>query len=745
MRGLAEDQIPRRTLSVSGGPLAIALLWFLWPAYGGAYWQRVFFDNSLTPDRYYYSSGTAAKPSTLSLVEGKLPVDTVHFLTPPNALRLEWKSTAGGFWEAEVHLDRWRNQEIDFPGDTLSFWCYSSEPVTGSQMPRLQLNDAAGGFTAPLNPAGLVERIPAGKWVRLSFPLRRFAVASLQPFQPRKIANVAFLQGAADGASHTLIIDEIGIDPAQAAPPARLDAPTGLRAKGYERHIDLSWTAAKSPAVARYVIYRSFDGADYRPVGIQEPGFNRYADSLGEAGRKAYYKVSASDREYRESPLSEVAAASTRALSDDELLTMVEEASSRYYWEHAHPDAGMALENIPGDANLVATGASGFGIMALLVGAERGFVPREQAVARMTRIARFLEKADRYHGAWPHFLDGRTGKTIPLFGKYDNGGDLVETAFLVQGLLAARQYFRLNNQAESALRARITKLWETVEWDWYRRTPNSDFLYWHWSPDYAWHINHKLIGWNETMIVYLLAIASPTHPVPGSLYYSGWASQSEEAQRYRRGWGETNEGDHYANGRTYYGIRLDIGVGSGGPLFFTHYSFLGFDPRGWRDRFTNYFRNNRDLALINHAYAIANPKGYPGYSEQCWGLTASDDPWGYSAHAPNQASDNGTITPTGALASFPYTPEASLAALKHFYRDLGDRLWGVYGFRDAFNLKEGWFARIYMGLDQAPITVMIENYRTGLVWRSFMANPEIPAALQRAGFEADQEQEVPKK
>jgi hypothetical protein len=329
-------------------------------------------------------------------------------------------------------------------------------------------------------------------------------------------------------------------------------------------------------------------------------------------------------------------------------------------------------------------------------------------------------------------MDGRTGRPVPLFGRHDNGGDLVETAFLVQGLLAARQYFA----ADKELYARITKLWETVEWDWYRGGPANDHLHWHWSPDFGLS-DHPLVGWNETMIAYLLAIASPTHPVPASLYHTGWAGQTEESVEYRRGWGETQDGDHYVNGKTYFGIRLDVGVGTGGPLFFTHYSLLGFDPRGIRDRYTNYFENSRAQTEINRAWCIENPRHFTGYGKGVWGLTASDDPWGYLAHAPDRNHDNGTITPTAALSAFPYTPEESMEAFRQFYRELGSRLWGVYGFRDAFNLQENWFARIYLALDQAPIVAMIENYRSALLWKVFMANPEIRPALDKIGFQPD--------
>jgi len=552
-------------------------------------------------------------------------------------------------------------------------------------------------------------------------------------FDPGRPSAVFFEQWLDDGAPHTLYIDDITVSDGNTGDTTPPPAPRGLSARGYKRHVDLVWDPVQAGDLKGYRIERSTDGQRFVPIAVRTPTFHRYTDFVGAPGRRATYRVRALDVSDNASEPTEPVVSATHSMTDDDLLTMVQEASFRYYWEGAHRDAGLALENIPGDSDLVAIGASGFGIMALVVGAERGFVTKEQATDRMRQIVGFLERADRFHGAWPHFISGRTGRVIPLFGKYDDGGDLVETAFLTQGLLAARQYFK----ADRALYDRITGLWEGVEWSWYRHEPTSDFLFWHWSPDYAWIQDHPLIGWNETMIVYLLAVASPTHGVPGDMYYSGWAGQSARAGQYRRGWGRTTHGDHYANGHSYYGIELPVAVGSGGPLFFTHYSFMGFDPRGKRDRYTNYFENNRRIAQVNRAYCVANPEKHAGYGAAAWGLTASDGPWGYVAHEPAPRIDTGTLTPTGALASFPYTPEASMAALKHFYRDLGDRLWGEYGFRDAINLDQNWVSPIFMGLNQAPIVVMIENYRTGLVWKLFMANPQIGAGLGKIGFVPD--------
>ena len=712
------------------------------------YYNHVVFDNSITPDYYYYSSGRAVFPSTIDLLSGSLPVEKKNFFTAPNALRLQWRSVAGGSWESEVRVVSMRNRPTDFHGDTLYIWCYSAEPIAAADLPFLQLEDEQHDFTVPVKLGAGDGDIPAKRWFQLRLPLSEFETASIHPFEARELHSLYFSQGAADDKPHTLIIDEIKIDDRSEASPLAPElrslprSPKNVQAKGYDRHIDISWDPVKESNLQSYAIYRSIDRHKFQPIGIQAADIDRYTDFIGRSGVKATYRVKAVDRSYRQSALSAAATASTRELSDDELLTMLQEGCFRYYWEGAHPVAGATLENIPGDERIVATGASGFGIMALIVGVDRGFITREQGMERLSQVLDFLEKTPRYHGAWAHFLNGYTAQTMLVFGMFDNGGDLVETSFLMEGLLAARQYFKGDSEVEQSIFQRITKLWEGVEWDWYRKTPENSALLWHWSPQWSWFIDHRLTGFNETMITYLLAIASPTHGVPASLYYTGWAGQSEAAKAYRSGWSGTTQGDQYINGHTYYGIKLAVGEGTGGPLFFTQYSFMGFDPRGIRDRYTDYFDNNRDIALIDLAYCEANPDHFEGYGANDWGLTASDDQLGYLAHAPNPSSDDGTITPTGALSSFPYTPEASMVALKFFYRTLGDRLWGVYGPRDAFNLGRNWFSPVYMGLDQAPIVVMVENYRTGLIWKLFMSNPEIQPMLTKIGFVADKDNPV---
>lgn len=490
-----------------------------------------------------------------------------------------------------------------------------------------------------------------------------------------------------------------------------------VKATGYDSRIDVVWEQSEPSGVDGWRVFRAPSADEpYQPVTRQPQPRTVFSDFLGENGRTFCYRVSGVSGG-RDVCTSAVVSATSRSMNDEELLTSVQEATFRYFWHHGHPVSGLAREGSE-DRDKVTSGGSGFGIMAILVGAERGFVSRSAAAARVLEMLVFLEdKAERYHGVWSHWLNGRTGKTIP-FSRFDDGGDLVETSFLVQGLLTAREYFTGDDRSEQEIRRRVTKLWREVEWDWYLGEPKSAQLFWHWSPNYGWKMNHRIGGhFNECLITYLLALASPTHAIPASCYTIGWIGPDP---------------GKFVNGNSYFGIKQPVGWPMGGPLFFTHYSFLGFDPRPWSDPWCNYFENNLAIARIHHAYAVANPGKHAGYGENVWGLTASRGPDGYRAWEPRH--DNGTVAPTAALSSMPYTPRESMAALKHFYRVLGPRLWGDFGFRDAFNLDRDWFERGYLAIDQGPIVVMIENHRTGLCWRLFMANEEIPQALKASGW-----------
>jgi len=406
-------------------------------------------------------------------------------------------------------------------------------------------------------------------------------------------------------------------------------------------------------------------------------------------------------------------------LSDDQLLDLVQKQTFRYFWDFAHPVSGMARErsNTSFDYGheVVTSGGTGFGVMGVIVATERKWINRDTAAKFLLKMVRFLSKADSYHGVFPHWLNGATGKTI-AFSRKDDAADLVETSFLFQGLLCVRQYFNLENAVESELRRRIGWLWDEVEWNWFTRG-GQDVLYWHWSPNNGWAMNFPVRGFNECLIMYVLAASGERYSVPASVYHRGWA-----------------QSNFFKNGKEFYGIKLPLGFDYGGPLFFSHYSFLGLDPRGLKDQYADYWEQNRNHTLINREYCVRNPKGFKGYGPDCWGLTASDTYNGYNAHSPD--NDFGTISPTAALSAFPYTPEYSMQALKHFYNDLGDKIWSEYGFVDAFNETKDWYADSHLAIDQGPIIVMIENHRSGLLWKLFMEIPQIQQGLKKLGFES---------
>jgi hypothetical protein len=451
----------------------------------------------------------------------------------------------------------------------------------------------------------------------------------------------------------------------------------------------------------------------------KDKGTRKKAPKAEKASKKA---VAAGDRAATRAGAASgpYMAADLLDLPDEALLEAVQRQTFRFFWEGAEPVSGMARDrttrtvDTPND--LVTTGGTGFGVMAMIVAVERGWITRAEGLARLTRIIDIIEPTTCFHGAYSHFMHGETGRVWP-FSRKDDGGDLVETAFLFQGLLCARQYFDGDAPAEKRLRDRITGLWGEIEWNWYTQGRHS--LYWHWSPNNGFVLDHDIHGWNECLLVYIMAVSAPRYPIDPAAYHRGFVQARD-----------------YGPPSTYYGIELPIGPDRGGPLFWAHYSFLGLDPRGLKDAYADYWQHNVAHTLINHQHCVINPHGHKGYGPDCWGLTASDDPAGYDAHMPS--NDNGTISPTAALSSFPYAPKEAMAALRHFLKKHGDKVWGRFGFVDAFNEEKGWFAETYLSIDQGPIVVMIENHRTGLIWDLFMKIPEIQAGLRRLGFESPQ-------
>ncbi len=415
-------------------------------------------------------------------------------------------------------------------------------------------------------------------------------------------------------------------------------------------------------------------------------------------------------------------------LDDSALLDLTERQTFRYFWEGAEPNSGMAPERIhmdnvypENDQSTIATGGSGFGCMAILAGIGRGYIQRAEGLGRFEKIVSFLEKADRFHGAWPHWINDGTAHVKP-FGRDDDGGDLVETCYLLQGLLCVRQYFRDGNDEEKNLSARIDVLWREVDFDWYRNG-GQNVLFWHWSPTHGWKMNFPVHGYNECLILYVLAASSPTHPIPVKVYDEGWAEN-----------GDIRKTSFYRTDTLH--LRMQGGPPHGGPLFWAHYSWLGLDPHGLRDKYADYWKEDSTQAIINYKWCVDNPQHFKGYGSNNWGLTASYSVRGYAAHAPDAGNDLGVISPTAAISSLPYAPAQAMAAIRYWYDSLGDKLLGRYGFYDAFSEDAGWYPAHYLAIDQGPEVAMIENYRSGLLWRRFMSCPEIQGGLKKLGFES---------
>lgn len=421
------------------------------------------------------------------------------------------------------------------------------------------------------------------------------------------------------------------------------------------------------------------------------------------------------------------------APADTALFRLVQERTFQYFYDGAEPTSGLARERFhaddiypQNDKNTVTSGGGGFGVMALLVGIERGFITRTEGIQRLEKIIHFLETADRFHGAWPHWWFGETGKVKP-FSRKDDGGDLVESSFMAQGLLCVRQYLQNGTSEEKALAARADKLWKEIDFNWYRNGKN--ILYWHWSPNFSWEMNFGVRGYNECLIMYVLAASSPTYPVPAEVYHEGWADNGKIK--------DVNTPDSIAKNYPYkLQLKHQGDAYNGGPLFWAHYSYLGLDPRGLKDKYADYWEESKNQALINYKWCVDNPKQFKGYGPNSWGLTSSYSIRGYAGHAPTIKRDLGVISPTAALSSFPYTPEQSMEAMKHWYTDMKDKLWGPYGFYDAFSETADWYTPRYLAIDQGPIVVMMENHRTGLLWNLFMSCPEIKTGLKKLGFES---------
>jgi len=650
-------------------------------------------------------------PPGLPQYNDKIPASTNAF-KGQTSLKFSYTSAENGNWKTTIYRNDWSPADISGM-DSLAFYLYAENELPTSALPKIAVKTAnkngSGDVTSQFyNLSEYNNPVPENEWAKIKFPLEKlFNDDENSNLDFSKTKGIVFAQSEFNNTSRLFLIDELtafrSID--------EVPQVQNLSATGYDSHAELNWKQPLNDLTSQ--VWASFDGGSTFELRGETNG-DFYLDFVPEEGKNTTvtYRV-VTQAQQKESEPAE-AAAQIRDFTDDELLDMVQRYTFRYFWEGAHQSSGMILERSNGNDRTAASGATGMGLMAMVAAHEREYEPRDSVKNRILKILDFLENSDRHHGAWSHWYNADTGKTQP-FSPDDDGGDIVETSFVAQALIALKHYFSGNDNKSVQIREKANQLWREIEWGWYRN--NQDVLFWHWSPNTGFAKGMKVSGWNEALITYIMAASSPTHAISKEVYTTGWA---------RNG--------NMVNPRKYYEQDIRLAPNWGGPLFFTHYTHLGINPHGLADEYADYWQEHVNTAEIHHAYSIENPKNFENYSDKNWGLTASDDPFGYTAHKPMD-NDNGTISPTAALSSMPYTPEESLKALKYFYRERGAELFGKYGTYDAFNDEVDWVSNSYLGIDQGPIVVMIENYRSGLLWQNVMKDEDVQAGLEKLGFQ----------
>lgn len=692
---------------ILGALLALAV--FAPPASAGGF--RLFAD-SITPVSMDLSYGYRTSPGFVSLAtNSKAPIDTSIYYLGRNSIRLLYSTATTGDWAVGATTPGFQPVSVASL-DSLVFFMRATTATTGAQLPSIFFEDTSNRRTSRFPLSLALASLPATTWTRVAIPMSWFqANAGSMDLNALKLVFFGAQLGLSSG-TRTLNIDEIRfVDTDATAPPV----PLGFRAREHEKHAEINWDAPSDPDIDMVRIQRN-TGSGWSTVAIAPAEEGGATDWLGATGVTARYRVIAADMGLLTSAPSDSAQITTRPLTDAEFLDRTQESAFRFFWDHGHPVSGLSRERTT-SGEVCTSGGTGMGVMAMIMAADRGFVSRNDARARVQQIVTFLRtQVPQYLGAFPHWINGTTGQPIGFLGPTDDTRDLVETSYLFMGLLAARSYFGADDESETALRNDITTMWNACQWDAFVQNGGTAIM-WHRSPTTGFSVGATVQGWNEAMITYLLAKASPTHPIATSLYHTGWARNGA-----------------IVNGATYYGNVLPLGSAYGGPLFFEQYTNMAFDPHYGPDSYADYFQQARAHTLINRAYCQANPQGRVGYGGDIWGLTASDEPNGYSAHEPFN-NDNGTLSPTAALSSYPFTPTESMAAMRAMYNLYGQRLWGVFGPKDAWNPgASNWYAGGYISIDQGPIAVMIENGRTALLWNHFMNNPEVLGALTALGF-----------
>ena len=666
--------------------------------------------------------GTEYRDASYGFVEGgdylkrlgsdatKLPVDATHAYVGTTSGLLQYRHGAGR-WEMFVAAPGWAGQDLS-EMDSLLLFLNGPSAINAAELPRIGLEDTDSDKTGLIALGDYLDGLDAdtATWQRVAIPIDDF-----QPVGGFTIAGtktVRFADSATNSETRTLWFDLIVAVSSSTQPPT--SPPANLSTRVGDRSVILRWDAPEG-ALGHYV-YRAAGAAEVLARITSSLVGSTFVDFDVENGVEYRYAVEAIGVGGQSSGLSEEIVAAPRQLSDEEFLELVSHSAFDFFWYEANPENGLIKDRSTPTSN-ASIASVGFGLTGIPIAIDRGWIDRDEGLSRVLTTLQFFWSSSRgpdaagvtgYHGFYYHFLNMATGKrsgTTEL--------STIDTSLLLGGVLFVREYFDGDDPQEEEIRALADSIYQRVDWNW--ASPRLPLVSLGWHPESGF-LPYDWTGYNEAMILYVLALGSPTHPIPANAWY-GWTSGYDWETYYRM---------------TF--IRFP-------PLFGHQYTQVWVDFRGIQDAFTrnrdiDYFENSRRATLANRAYCVANPLGWEGYGPNLWGLTASDGPTGYKARgAPPAQNDDGTIAPTAAGGSIVFTPDESIAALRHMYDAYRTRIWGPYGFRDAFNLEADWFDTDYIGIDQGPILLMIENYRTEGVWERFMKNADILRGLERAGFQ----------
>ncbi len=695
----------------------------------------VVFENSILEGNYMYSDVYHDDHSWVENVAGKLPVSDSIFFTPGNSLSLRYVSAEKGNWHTQVTFPEAVNRYFPHTADVLTFKLYVASNTESSALPRLSLIQR-DTLSHILELADYVDGFRANMWLNVRIPVT--AVNGLLMEAP--IDGIRLSQGQTGPGTHWLFIDQIEFVSAN-PPRAKLSSPAVLAsATAYDRHVDLTWQLPLTPSIRYIKVYRADDNEHFEPVAIRPVFVQKYTDYVPYPEKKYSYKIAWVDYDYLESPFSEVVEATTHTASDSTLLDFIQAAHFNYFMERAEVNSGMHGIHFGVDDATVSVMETGLSLLSHVVAAERGFISRKAAIDRLRRIVDFLAKVERYHGAFPAKIDGRTGKGIFEIDSVPEA-DLTATAFLMQGLLVAQQYFGVDSSEVGGLTAKIDTLWDGVEWNEFVVAGQPNILLDKWSPVSGFKQSQPLGGFGQDFIGYVLALASPRYSLnpdayveglgiprelPDSTYLMELANNDLFAVDVGGDTAATLPRYHelkYTTDTTLYGLPITVGSIETS-LLEAYVPFFAFDPRGKRDTFTNYFTNN-----VNLSSAVRrrdNEQGYGGFSTNIWGTTVI----GVDTLGADSVGDIHAINPAIASASYAYLPEPALRSIKALYGRYGQALFTEYGFRKWIAPERNAVSSGFDALNQAAVVVMIENGRSGLVWDLFTSHPDIKKVVE---------------